>query len=609
MNTHRYFCEDAFPFLLEVDADLRVCHMGPLMQRLLPKVRNGDALWEVFRVRSSGGNPPTFDGLCQMLRRNTVMDTVGTEQPLVFRGEWYRHQGENSLVFLGWPWVLDSEELARLGLTLADFPAHTPLGDMLVLLRSNQNTLADTRELAERLHQRTKELRQTNQQLEQLAHFDTLTQMPNRVLLADRLRHAMAQCQRRSNGLAVVYLDLDGFKPINDRYGHSAGDQLLTVLAQRLKEMLREGDTLARIGGDEFVAVLGDLQRPQDCEPVLERLLQAARMPVVLGDTAVQVSASVGITFYPQDPVDADLLLRHADQAMYLAKQSGKNRWHVFDLAHDAAIATRHESLEEIRQALQHQQFVLHYQPQVDLVSGRVLGVEALIRWQHPLAGLRAPATFLPLVEDHPLGFSLGEWVLHTALAQLATWNREGLSLQMSVNLDPAHLQSEHFAQRLRDMLALYPGVRPHQLTLEVLESCAMQDMERAESVLRQCHAMGVRCALDDFGTGYSSLVYLKRLSAGTVKIDRSFVMGMLAHADDRAIVHAVISLARAFGREVVAEGVESADHARALRSMGCTQAQGFGIARPMPAHAVSAWIRGFLPDPLWYPQGSELLY
>ena len=593
------FCEDTFPFLLEVDRGLQIRRLGPLMRRVLPHATPGMALCTLFKLRASHANLQDYSALRAWCRRGVVLDTVGSTPAVVFRGEWYPTEDSDTLLFLGWPWVLDSEELPGLGLSLSDFPAHTPLSDLLVLLRSNQNTLADSRELSERLRQSHHALRASHQKLKRLAHFDPLTQLPNRVLLADRLRQAMAHSQRRSTCIAVVYLDLDGFKPINDQYGHGVGDLLLTLLSQRLKDALREGDTLARMGGDEFVAVLGDLQRPEDSHPAIERMLHAVRQPLDLDAITVQVSASIGVTFSPQDPADADLLMRHADQAMYQAKQAGKNRWHAFDLAHDVAVATRHENQEAIRQGLQDNEFVLHYQPLVDLATGQVLGVEALVRWQRCGRGLLAPALFLPQIQGHPLALSLGEWVLQSAVQQLALWNAQGLALSVSVNLDPDHLQCAEFVCWLQTLLERFPEVRAQQLVLEVLESSAMPDMDKAQTVLRQCQALGVHCALDDFGTGYSSLVHLKQLGVDTLKIDRRFVIGMLDDADDHAIVQAVVSLAQAFGREVVAEGVESAEHARALLRLGCTRAQGFGIAHPMPAQDVEAWVHAYPLEPI----------
>jgi len=440
------------------------------------------------------------------------------------------------------------------------------------------------------------------QQLENIAHFDPLTQLPNRLLLADRLHQAMLQSQRHGNQMALAYLDLDGFKAINDSYGHDAGDALLVALAQSMKHSLREGDTLARIGGDEFVAVLADLNALDDHDPLLQRLLQAASSPVWVqgksGPVALQVSASIGVTLYPQDNADADLLMRHADQAMYVAKQSGKNRYRLFDVAHDAAIKVQIESLARIRSALDQQEFVLLYQPKANLLTGKVTGAEALIRWQHPERGLLSPANFLPVFEDHPLSVDLGEWVIATALAQMQTWQAQGLYLPVSVNIGARQLQQDGFAERLALLLAAQPEVAPGQLQLEVLETSSLEDLAQAGVAMAACQKLGVSFALDDFGTGYSSLTYLRRLPAETLKIDQSFVRDMLDSPNDLAIVRGVIGLAHAFGREVIAEGVETAAHGELLASIGCTLAQGYGIARrcngtAMPCGRREPWQMG----------------
>ena len=428
-------------------------------------------------------------------------------------------------------------------------------------------------------------------QLEHMAHYDGLTQLPNRTLLTDRLLQAVRHSQRRGLGLAVAYLDLDGFKPVNDGHGHAVGDELLVTVAQRMKQALREGDTLARIGGDEFVALLVDLAHALDCEPVLARLLQAAAAPVTLGDAVLQVSASIGVTLYPHDGADADLLLRHADQAMYLAKQAGRNRYHFFDVARDAAVATQRESLARVQLGLARHEFVLHYQPRVDMKTGEVTGAEALIRWRHPERGLLLPAAFLPIIDEHPLSIELGEWVISSALAQMAAWHAAGLRIAVSVNVGALQLQQPDFASRLQALLAAQPEVEPARLTLEVLETHALQDIAHISAVMRDCQALGVRFALDDFGTGYASLTYLKRLPADQLKIDQSFVLNMIDDPDDLAIVQSVIGLALAFHRQVVAEGVETAAQGARLLLLGCVQAQGHGIARPMAAAELPAWV------------------
>ena len=445
------------------------------------------------------------------------------------------------------------------------------------------------------------ERRAHQDQLEHLAHFDPLTGLPNRLLLSDRLGQAIAQCQRSGTSLAVAYLDLDDTKEVNDNHGHYVGDALLVTVSHRIKDALREGDTLARIGGDEFVAILCGLERPADSYPVIERLLQVANEAVVVnhdGDTpgvnadeCVQVTASIGVTFYPQDHVDADVLMRHADQAMYIAKQAGKNCYHLFDVLQDAAIRTRHADLLRIRTALDEGEFVLAYQPKVNMRSGEVTGAEALIRWQHPERGLLPPAAFLGVIEDHPISIEVGEWVIDTALSQMAAWKRSGLELTVSVNIGARQLLQDDFAERLGQQLAAHPELRPQNLQLEVLETSALEDINKASATIRACHMMGVSVALDDFGTGYSSLIYLKRLPSKVLKIDRSFVFNMIQDPDDLAIVRGVVELAEIFHREVIAEGVESRAHGDLLLTLGCDLAQDFGIARPMPAAELPQWI------------------
>ncbi len=439
-------------------------------------------------------------------------------------------------------------------------------------------------------------------QLEHIAHYDSLTSLPNRVVLADRLHQAMAQALRRGQRLAVVFLDLDGFKSVNDKHGHEAGDQLLIALSDRMKQALREGDTLARMGGDEFVAVLMDLNDAADSLPMLARLLSAAAQPVPFKDFMLQVSASVGVTFYPQvGEVDADQLLRQSDQAMYQAKLAGKNRYHIFDAEQDRSLRGYHESLERIQCALAAGEFVLHYQPKVNMRKGTVIGAEALIRWQHPQRGLLAPAAFLPVVEDHPLAVDIGDWVIESALRQVASWRVLGLHMPVSVNLGARQLQELDFVSKLRALLARYPTIRAGDLELEVLETSALEDMTRMSQVIESCRELGVMFSLDDFGTGYSSLTYLKRLQVAQLKIDQSFVRDMLDDPDDLAILEGVIGLATAFGRQVIAEGVETVECASLLLQLGCELAQGYGIARPMPGAELAAWSTAWRPDSAWF--------
>ncbi len=444
-------------------------------------------------------------------------------------------------------------------------------------------------------------IKEHERQLERIAHYDALTTLPNRVLLADRLHQAMAQAQRHGKMLAVAYLDLDGFKRVNDEHGHKAGDQLLVALATRMRHALREGDTLARLGGDEFVAVLLDLGDVSASIPMLSRLLAAAAQPVVAGGLALQVSASIGVTYYPQvEEVDADQLLRQADQSMYQAKVAGKNRYHIFDAELDRNVRGHHESQQRIRRALGDGEFELHYQPKVNMRSGAVIGAEALIRWRHPERGQLPPGAFLPYIEDHPLAVELGEWVIDRALGQIGAWRSLGLDLPVSVNVGARQLQQPDFGARLGNILAAHSDIAPDMLQLEVLETSALEDLARISQVIEECREIGVKFALDDFGTGYSSLTYLKRLPVTQLKIDQSFVRGMLDDPDDLAILDGVIGLAAAFRREVVAEGVEAVEHGAMLLRLGCECAQGYAIARPMPAAEFPAWAATWQPAPAW---------
>jgi diguanylate cyclase (GGDEF)-like protein/PAS domain S-box-containing protein len=428
-------------------------------------------------------------------------------------------------------------------------------------------------------------------ELEYVAHYDMLTGLPNRVLLGDRLAQAMLQARRRDQRLAVVYLDLDSFKAINDTYGHSVGDQLLKTVGQKIKQTLREGDTLAHLGADEFVVVLNDLADVSVSEPMIKRVLAAVAEPLRVEEHLLTLSASLGVTFYPQTQVaDADLLLRQADQAMYLAKQAGKNRFHVFDAEHDRSVRDHHQRLARLTQALRQREFVLYYQPKVNMRTGAVIGAEALIRWQHPEQGLLAPLTFLPDMENHPLAIEVGEWVIDSALQQLQAWQAVGLNLTVSVNVGASQLQQSIFVERLGQMLAAYPMVNSSSLEIEVLETSALHDLDRVAGIMLQCCALGVSFSLDDFGTGYSSLTYLKRLPVRVLKIDQSFVRDMLDDSDDLSILRGIIGLAQTFHREVIAEGVETMAHGIKLLQLGCERGQGFGIARPMPAADLPNW-------------------
>jgi diguanylate cyclase (GGDEF)-like protein len=466
-------------------------------------------------------------------------------------------------------------------------------GSIIGLLLKTQLRLADIE----------KERKQADGKFERIAHYDVLTNLPNRDLLTNRLSYAMAQCQRHNRSLAVAFLDLDNFKAVNDTHGHNVGDDLLIAVSQRMKAALRRGDMLARIGGDEFIVVMVDLEKFECSEPVLERLLKAASDPVTVGGAVMQVSVSIGVTLYSQNDVNADLLIRHADQAMYVAKQAGKNRYHRFDIVQDNVINIQRQNIANIRLALGRREFVLYYQPKVNMHTGEVIGVEALIRWQHPDRGLVPPLEFLPVIESQAISLELGEWVIDTALSQISQWKSIGLQIPISVNISAYQLQQDTFITDIATLLAAHPEVNPNYLELEILETSALNDLNQVSSTMKACQELGLHFALDDFGTGYSSLTYLKNLPAYYIKIDQSFVRDMLRDADNLAIIEGVIGLAKAFDREVIAEGVESIAHGVALLKLGCELAQGYGIARPMPASDIPQWMSSWKADDAWLSQ------
>ncbi|EED33579.1 hypothetical protein NOR53_724 [gamma proteobacterium NOR5-3] len=435
-------------------------------------------------------------------------------------------------------------------------------------------------------------------QLEHLAHFDLLTGLPNRSLLSDRLSQAVLQCETRSQSVAVLFVDLDDFKKLNDQYGRPAADRLLLEVSSNMQGALRSVDTLARFGGDEFVAVLPNLDDEMQCETILTKLMEGVRQPIKIADDNVSLSASMGVTLYPQDSADPEQLIRHADQAMYLAKGKGKGVWQYFDTSRDIAFQEQSRLQGSIRRALINGGFVLHFQPLIQLATQELVGVEALIRWETDDGECLEPAAFLGATQNNALAVDLGDWVLRTAMAQIEAWSEQGLRIGVSVNVDGFHLQQPGFAARLAELLATHALVNPANLELEVLETSALDNLEAVATVMAECTELGVSFAIDDFGTGYSSLSYLRRLPAQRIKIDQSFVRDMLDDASDLSIVEGVIGLAHAFKRTVVAEGVESEEHCHALLSLGCELAQGYGIARPMPAEALPQWLEDWKQDP-----------
>ena len=444
--------------------------------------------------------------------------------------------------------------------------------------------------------------KEREEELASLAHFDTLTGLPNRVLLSDRLEQAMIHSRRYNQFLVVVFLDLDGFKAVNDNHGHAIGDQLLISLSNNMQEALREGDTLSRIGGDEFVVILPDLLEIEDAIVLLDRLLSVVSMKVQIGNLSVQVSASLGVTIFPQpeNVVSADQLLRQADQAMYEAKLSGKNHYEFFNLEQTSTIRMHQEAMENIKKALHNEDFVLFYQPKVNMRTGVIIGMEALIRWENPEKGLIPPLKFLPTIEGNSLSIELGEWVINTALKQIEHWQNDGIDIPVSINISAYHLMSGNFAERLSVILSKYPNVKPSSLEIEISESSKVEDIIPISEIIVTCRDLGVKFVLDDFGTKCSSLTYLQQLPIKLIKIDQSFVKGMLGNSKDLAILEGVIGLAGALGHDVIAEGVETFEHGVVLLQLGCELAQGYAIARPMPAKEVQSWMDKWASLKIW---------
>ena len=435
------------------------------------------------------------------------------------------------------------------------------------------------------------------QALDHLANYDLLTGLPNRRLMGVLLAQMIARCARSEHGFALCYLDLDEFKPINDTHGHETGDHVLNTVAGRLRGLVRDSDLVARLGGDEFVLALEGIGDGPELERRLRFILDGLAQPLQVDHLRLQVSGSIGVTLYPRDQSDPDTLLRHADQAMYRAKAQGRNHFSVFDVDIEARVSEQRRRLSAIADGLEREEFQLYFQPKINLETGQLAGLEGLIRWQHPEEGLLSPLSFLPALDHSELESRFGEYVVRRALGQLEQWLRAGFKTTVSVNIAGPHLLSNTFVPALEDALAAHPTVPPRLLELEILESAAVSDLEKAIRVLQAVRGLGLQTSLDDFGTGYSSLSHLRSLPVDEVKIDQSFVRDMLTDLNDCNIVRGIISLAAAFDLRVVAEGVETEAHADMLRSLGCELAQGYAFARPMPAEDIRCWAEAWNGD------------
>ncbi len=437
--------------------------------------------------------------------------------------------------------------------------------------------------------------------LEKLAHFDILTGLPNRRLFINRFNQAISYAKRTNTMLALCFIDLDNFKPVNDMYGHDIGDKLLVEVSARIKQTIRNEDTVSRQGGDEFALLLGNLNTPFHSEKILERLNLLIAKPYIIDSHTINISASIGVVLYPLDDEDLDIMMRYADQAMYDAKLAGRNGYQFFNAEQNKKVIEKQSKLSEIKRAIKNNEFKLYYQPKINMKTGKIFGVEALIRWIHPVEGLIPPLDFLPFIDSTDLELTIGGWVMNEAITQLDTWHQQGVKIEVSINVSSYHLQSERFFSQLKSAFEKYPDVAPHYLQLEVLESSALSDINAISDNIKKCQdILGITVALDDFGTGYSSLTHLRNLSADVIKIDQSFVLNMLEDRDDLVLIKGIISLAKAFKCKVIAEGVETAEHGVLLMRIGCDSAQGYGIAKPMPADEIPHWIVQYSPDEAW---------
>ncbi|HNB05932.1 MAG TPA: EAL domain-containing protein [Thauera aminoaromatica] len=525
------------------------------------------------------------DGLFEV--EDATLDPRFADNPLVRGDPGIRFYAGMPLVMpggevVGTLCVIDSRP-RRLGATAREALA--------VLARS----VTDELELRQRVGELEEEVARRHEaeaRIMQLATRDALTGLPNRAALMDRLHQGVRAAQRSGNLLAVLFLDLDRFKWINDTLGHDLGDALLQEMALRLSRAVRECDTVARLGGDEFAIVLGDLWQVADAEAVAAKIVDVITRPLEVRGHALRVGGSVGVAVYPFQAHDEESLLRHADLAMYHAKESGGNRHQLFSEQMNARAVERMTVESELRAAIAAGQLELHYQPQLCLEDGRLAGMEALVRWRHPRLGLLAPGRFVPLAEDCGLIWELGLAVLELALAQLAAWDRAGLEVpRIAVNVSPAQLRPE-LVERIVEILDRH-GVAARRLEIELTESALTADGPAANGLLQALRRMGASIAIDDFGVGYSSLTLLRRLPISALKIDRSFVAELATNRQDAAIVEAILRMAHSVGLRTVAEGVEHAEQQAALGELGCQEVQGYLCARPLEAKAASAWLAG----------------
>lgn len=576
-----------FPFAFVVDESLCITDTGHLLRLIFPKIIHHPMLHDYFAFAESARVKSEFSNLSEdelIILRSRMELSIP-----VLRGQWLKVDSRQ-MMFIGWPWVTSFGQLSEMGITFSDIPAHNALAEMLMLLQTNRGAMEDARELAATIKQRSRAIEKMAQELKHQAFHDVLTGLPNRLMLRERLQHAIVRAKRQKTQLAVFFIDLDRFKSINDSHGHRIGDKLLESVAVRLRESLREMDTVAREGGDEFLVLIEDVMQIEQAVIVADKLLEKLNQPYLIEGQTLRCGASIGVSIYPDDGTDTDELINHADAAMFDSKGEGRNCVRFFSEESWLRITRRLTMENELRAALEHQQFVVHYQPQVDLPSHRIQSAEALVRWQHPVRGLVSPGEFIPLAEENGMIVHLGEWVLDAVCRQIALWlSRYGWSPSVSVNISARQLQLQDFAQRVEDIIGRHQ-IPPALIELELTEHSLMQHHQQVSELLLRLKAHGIRLVLDDFGTGYSNLMTLANLPFDTLKIDRSFIAGIAENTQSHALVSMIIKLAEQLKLKVIAEGVESHQQQNLLVRLGCECVQGYLHAPPLTVTAFEAF-------------------
>lgn len=523
----------------------------------------GAALWIAFRLRIEGRNTRRLRGAASLVMGLAI---VGMHYTGMAAARFPLDSLCGAVIDGG----IDAQWLAVLVIV-------TTLGTIGIALVAS---LFD-RQMRERTGLLAASLERANDKLLQAALHDPLTQLPNRSLLQDRIEQSIEKARRRNHAVAVMFCDLDGFKTVNDAYGHQLGDRLLVKVSQRIGSLLRPQDTLARLGGDEFVIVL-PIDEPDDAMVVAERIIAAVADPFLIEAAELQVTASLGIALYPDDAADERALMANADAAMYHTKQEGRNGYTFFTPSMQVSANRQLRLLQDLRKATERGELLLHYQPKFVAAGTPAVGAEALLRWQHPELGMLAPDIFIPIAERSGLILPIGDWVLDQACAQLRAWHDAGNPhWTMAVNLSPLQFAAAGLVETVKETLERH-GLEASRLTLEITETTAMKNVETSLQILNALTALGVRISIDDFGTGYSSLLYLKRMPATELKIDRAFVRDLEDNAEDAAIVSSIVALGRSLQFNIVAEGVETAGQRDYLSSLGCDQLQGYHLGRPM---------------------------